>query len=173
MKSHTAQQQGGLNQCTSKVPRHFRKQQQQCRSRSIGCPVLPASQEQGLQEQQQSHSSTSPVVQLVEIHDRQTTTYSWQAGTAGESTSSGNGLLKVQHQRHQEQQEGWQLMTSLPGRQQLLDALKALYLPAGYPSSVTGGGTHGLCCAIYVRACSLALVFNCWAYLCSVKLHYA
>jgi hypothetical protein len=74
-------------------------------------------------------------VKLVEVQDRRRTTYSWQ-DTNG--SSSNGSSVSVQHQQQQEELDERQLLSSLPGRQQLVDALKALYLPAGYPNTVTG-----------------------------------
>jgi hypothetical protein len=105
-------------------------------TRLAALPVQPSTAGQQQQHgNQQGSSNKSKLVQLVEVQDRRMTTYSWQ-DTNG-SSSNGSGVT-VQHQQQQEEQDERQLLSSLPGRQQLLDALKTLYLPAGYPNTVTG-----------------------------------
>jgi hypothetical protein len=112
-------------------------------TRLAALPVQPstAGQDQQQQKQQQdghqqdhNSSSSSSVVKLVEVQDRRRTTYSWQPS----SSSSNGSSVTVRHEQQQDEQDGQQLLPSLPGRQQLLDALKTLYLPAGYPNTVTG-----------------------------------
>jgi hypothetical protein len=109
-------------------------------TRLAALPVQPSTAGQDQQQQdgpqQRSSNGSSKLVQLVEVQDRRKTTYSWQDTSSG--SSSNGSSVTVQHEQQQEEQDGKQLLPSLPGRQQLLDALKTLYLPAGYPNTVTG-----------------------------------
>lgn len=134
------QQPPGRFRCRASCRSAWHTPQQRCQdiqcTRLAALPAQPstASQDQQQLEGQQhgSGSSSGKLLQLVEVQDRRKTTYSWQ-------DSSSNGCsVAVQHEQQQEDQPEQQLLPSLPGRQQLLDALKALYLPAGYPNTVTG-----------------------------------
>jgi hypothetical protein len=65
----------------------------------------------------------------------------------------------VQHEQQHEEQQGKQLLPSLPGRQQLLDALRTLYLPAGYPNTVTGQHSWFCIACLYGLRATLAVWF--------------
>lgn len=137
------------NDCRKRV---WQKPQRQCLhsnhaagTRLAALPVQPSTAGQDQQQQQNGHqqgsSSSRNIVKLVEVQDRRRTTYSWQPSSSSSSSNNGSdtgNIVSVQHEQQQEEQDGQQLLPSLPGRQQLLDALKTLYLPAGYPNTVTG-----------------------------------
>jgi hypothetical protein len=103
---------------------------------------------------QQSATPTQPQQQhgqLIELFDRHRITYSWDLhGTADGNGAGVDSRIKVQQQQQQQQtarQRSDQQQQLLPSpaqsqqlseqQQVLLDALRTLYLPAGFPSSVT------------------------------------
>eukprot|EP00878_Enallax_costatus_P007114 GHUV01007456.1.p1 GENE.GHUV01007456.1~~GHUV01007456.1.p1 ORF type:complete len:570 (+),score=144.92 GHUV01007456.1:464-2173(+) len=87
---------------------------------------------------------------LVEFHDHHKTTYSWQdssnvpGSTASANTSSSSNRsqlssssISVTDERYESEEEQKSIWSTFSGGQQLLDAIKRLYLPAGYPDTVT------------------------------------
>lgn len=89
-------------------------------------------------------SNSSRSVQLVEFHDHHKTTYRWSDtdsvasnGASSSSSSQPSAGVSVHDERYETEQDEKSIFSSVAGGQQLLDSIKSLYLPAGYPNSVT------------------------------------
>lgn len=137
---HSRSQQGSACSITSRA---FSRKQHCHQSRLHATPVPQPTADVNT-DRRHSTPNLSTATTLVEFHDHHKTTYSWQ-GTSSQHNStavSSNGTqiaspISVLDERYEAEEEQKSIWSTFSGGQQLIEGIKRLYLPAGYPDTVT------------------------------------